>query len=310
MKEELPIVSIIIPCFNYARFLPDAIESSLGQTYARCEVIVVDDGSTDDTRDVAKTYGDSIRYIYQENAGLSAARNTGIRSSSGGFLVFLDADDRVKPEMVTSSMEVMQRLGDDFGIVANRALWMDEGGEVLGKSPQFSAEDSEITTVDLLIRNRFGVTALVRKKIFDQCGFFDEQLRASEDRDMWVRVSASGFRIMRLGEPLFIVRRHGNNMSRDGEAQTRSVTRVLEKAFAAGILTGWKRFYWLKIKAYYLYQTGVMRASKQPFLSCFKMAISIILWPVFSDLESLGEERWFRLKILKWILSQTIRRKW
>ncbi|MCF6312304.1 MAG: glycosyltransferase [Verrucomicrobiales bacterium] len=310
MPEELPSVSIIIPCYNYAHFLPDAIESALNQTYSRCEVIVVDDGSTDNTSKIAESYGDPVRYIYQKNAGLSAARNTGIRKSVGEFLVFLDADDKLKPQMVNESYQAMGRLGCDYGVVANLGMWMNEAGEVLDKASVFSTEDSEITVLDLLIRNRFGVTALVRKKIFDQCGLFDEQLRASEDRDMWVRASASGFRIMRLGSSLFVVRRHGSNMSREGGNQTRSVARVLEKAYGEGTLSGIENIFWLKIEAYYLYQKSVMQAGKKPLRSCFAMLRSIALWPVFTDLERLGERPWFRLKMFGWILSQTIRRKW
>ena len=87
-----PLVSVIIPCYNHAQFLPDAIRSVQQQTYSPVEIVVVNDGSTDDTETVAKQF-DTVKHIYQTNRGLSAARNTGIEHSSGEFLVFLDADD-------------------------------------------------------------------------------------------------------------------------------------------------------------------------------------------------------------------------
>src|SRR5438046_8618551 len=94
---ESGLVSVIIPCHNQAHFLDEAIESVLTQTYPNHEIIVVDDGSTDNTATVAKCHS-PLRYIYQENAGPSAARNTGVKESRGEYLVFLDADDRLLPE--------------------------------------------------------------------------------------------------------------------------------------------------------------------------------------------------------------------
>src|SRR5215210_2105808 len=92
-----PLVSVIIPCYNQAHFLGEAIESVLGQSYPNFEIVVVDDGSPDDTAEVAARYPE-VRYICQDNQGLSAARNTGLGQSEGEYVVFLDADDRLLPE--------------------------------------------------------------------------------------------------------------------------------------------------------------------------------------------------------------------
>src|SRR6266496_4166301 len=93
---EVSLVSVVIPCYNHAHFLSEAIESVMAQTWQQFEVIVVDDGSVDNTREVALRYS-GVRYIRQTNQGLSASRNTGLRHSNGNFLVFLDADDRLRP---------------------------------------------------------------------------------------------------------------------------------------------------------------------------------------------------------------------
>src|SRR5262249_26693584 len=98
-KEQAPLVSIIIPCYNQAHYLSDAIDSVRKQTYSHAEIIVVDDGSTDNTSNVAALYKD-VKYIKQRNQGLSAARNSGLQQSKGHVLVFLDADDRLLPNAV------------------------------------------------------------------------------------------------------------------------------------------------------------------------------------------------------------------
>src|SRR3990167_8128796 len=92
-----PRVSVVIPTYNYARYLPQAIDSVLGQTYPHIEVVVVDDGSTDESRDVLRAYGSRIRWVQQERQGVSAARNRGVRESRGDLVAFLDADDRWLP---------------------------------------------------------------------------------------------------------------------------------------------------------------------------------------------------------------------
>lgn len=297
-----PLVSIIIPTFNYARFLPEAIESALGQSYAPVEVVVVDDGSTDETPVVlAKRYAGKVRSIRQENQGLSAARNTGIRSSRGRFLVFLDADDILVPSMVDRMVRFLQAGGPDLGLVASRMALMDESGHPLPDRHPFSPEPVEIRLLDLLVMNRFGCAVLARREVFEACGGFDPGLRASEDRDMWIRV-ASRFRIVRLGEVLSRIRRHGENMSASGTRQADAIARIHRKAARAGYLRGWRRAYWLKIRAYYLYQRALLEVSISPARAIGRLLCSILLWPWFGDWRSLGQSRpWFRLRTLAWI---------
>ena len=106
MTTQPPLISVIIPCYNYGHFLSEAVDSVLGQKRGELtvEIIVVDDGSTDDTAVVAQGLGSSIRYIHQENQGLSEARNTGIRAAKGDFLVFLDADDLLTANTLSSHL--------------------------------------------------------------------------------------------------------------------------------------------------------------------------------------------------------------
>src|SRR4051794_37688274 len=105
-QSPAPLVSVIIPCYNQAHYLGEAIESVINQTYPHFEIIVVDDGSTDNTSEVAGGFKE-VRCIRQQNQGLSAARNTGLRESSGAFLVFLDSDDRLLPEAIETGLKYL-----------------------------------------------------------------------------------------------------------------------------------------------------------------------------------------------------------
>jgi glycosyltransferase involved in cell wall biosynthesis len=102
-----PLVSVIIPCYKQAQYLPEAIDSVLKQTYPHVEIVVVNDGSPDDTESVANAYGDRIRYVWRPNGGISAARNTGIAHATGAYLKFLDADDYVHPDQIQWQMEAL-----------------------------------------------------------------------------------------------------------------------------------------------------------------------------------------------------------
>ncbi|PYX11479.1 MAG: hypothetical protein DMG84_23855 [Acidobacteria bacterium] len=113
---ESGLVSVIIPCYNQAHFLHEAIESVLAQSYPNFEIIMVNDGSTDSTADVVRRYS-PVRYVYQENAGLSSARNTGLKKSRGEYVVFLDADDRLLPEALQVGIDCLRDV-DSFSRMA------------------------------------------------------------------------------------------------------------------------------------------------------------------------------------------------
>src|SRR5712672_3063531 len=126
----MPKVSIIIPAYNQARFLGVAIESALRQTFSDLEVIVIDDGSTDQTRQVAAGFGDRIRYIHQDNTGLPGARNRGIRESSGEYLCFLDSDDFYHPDKLQRQVELLD-ADPEIGFVYCDIVTTDEAGQPL-----------------------------------------------------------------------------------------------------------------------------------------------------------------------------------
>src|SRR5689334_8831893 len=134
----MPTVSVIIPAFNQARFLAVAIDSVLQQTYRDVEIVVVDDGSTDETRDVAARFGDRVNYVHQDNTGLPGARNRGIRESSGEFLCFLDSDDFLHPEKIQRQVELLKE-DPKLAFVYCDIITTDEAGQPLAEQPSVNS---------------------------------------------------------------------------------------------------------------------------------------------------------------------------
>jgi hypothetical protein len=223
-------VSVVIPAYNQSQYLAAAIRSALAQTYEDIEVLVVDDGSTDDTRRVATGFDDSrVRYIYQNNAGLAAARNTGIRHARGSLLTFLDSDDLFLPEKLTLLRETLD-ANPRLGMVAGQAILIDELGEPLGEVFE-RGFPSEIS--DLLLGNPLHVgSVLLRREWQARIGLFDETLRSYEDWDMWLRLARAGCGMGWVAQPVSLYRFHRAQMTRIGKQMTTATFAVLEKTFA------------------------------------------------------------------------------
>ena len=295
------LVCIIIPAYNYARFLPSAIDSALRQNYPAIEVIVIDDGSTDDTPRLAEEYGDRIRYVRQVNAGLSAARNRGLAEAQSEYVVLLDADDVLDSEMVAISLEAMKRLGGDTAVIAHVHRRIDQDGALIPSRSQPQFSDQDFSVIDFLIVNRFCPAVLARRSSLIEAGGFDTAFRASEDRDMWVRISAR-HRIHRLGRVLSSKRSHRENMSGNWRQQDGGIRLVFAKAAKAGYLQGWKSVFWLKIWSYHCYQLAMMRGRSEPLAAILDLLCSFALWPAFFDYQAFQQKPLFRLRMLLWIL--------
>lgn len=300
---ETPLVSIVISAYNYAQFISESIDSALAVRGVECEVLIIDDGSTDETAVVVAAYGNRVRYLYQENQGLSAARNTGIRESRGDLLIFLDADDLLSPDMPSASLAALREMGNSFALIAHTSALIDTEGDPISSRTEFPPEDVEIFLLDLLIMNRFPATVLVRKSVFTEVGGFDTNLPASEDRDMWIRI-ARRHRIWRLGAILSSVRKHGANMSSNGLRQVKCIRQVHEKAWREGYLAGWETIHWLKIKSSYFAQYAMILNKKKPLASIMNLAASSVLWWFFPDRKQLGQRLFFRMRLAIWILRK------
>ena len=225
----MKLVSVIIPAFNQSHYLGAAIESVLAQTYRNFEIIIVDDGSTDDTRQVAQGFErPNVRYVYQANAGLSAARNTGVRNARGEYLAYLDSDDLFTPQKLDLLVAQLER-DPQFGFVAGQAQLINEYSEALDEVLNTPPPDDPS---DLLLWNPFHVgSMLVQRAWQERAGVFDESLRAYEDWDMWLRLALLGCRMGWVAEPVSLYRFHTAQMTRDRERMTTATFAVLSKIF-------------------------------------------------------------------------------
>ncbi|NQU10571.1 glycosyltransferase family 2 protein [bacterium] len=222
-------ISAIIPTYNYGRFVGLAVDSALAQTAPALEVIVVDDGSTDDTRERLQTYGDRIRYVYQQNRGLSAARNTGIREARGDWVALLDSDDVWAPGKLATQATVVAQCPAAVLVATERYHFSDQppaqpapGGE---SPPSWRA----ITFAELLEAPLFAPSSvMIRRECFAAAGMFDESLRAVEDLDMWLRLAAR-HPVVRVEAPLTGVRTHPESMSTKPELMLSNNRKVLAK---------------------------------------------------------------------------------
>lgn len=301
------MISIIIPCYNYARFLPFAIESALKQTSpgAPYEVIVVDDGSTDDTALVAARYGARVRYHHQTNAGLSAARNTGMRIATYEWVVFLDSDDALAEGCLEVFLRALEGLSPKPQVLAGLQLPISEDGQPLMERP---AEDPGVTFFDarhFVLRNRFAPGVLAQRAVLLSLGGFDTSLRASEDRDMWIRVAAR-HSVALLHRLLLLKREHGANMSRHAIQQTAAIEQVLAKSFAHPNLSLSKtdqRLAW----AGCFYQSALMYADAgDHWTAARQMLRSMTHYPLGPGLKDAAIPRWSRLRGLAGMIRSGI----
>jgi glycosyltransferase involved in cell wall biosynthesis len=205
-----PKVSIVVPCFNQARFLPESIASALVQSHPNVEVIVVDDGSTDRSAEVAAGY--PVQVVRQANQGLSSARNAGLAASGGEAVIFLDADDRLRPEAAAAGVAALQRTPEAM-LAFGRCLLIDEQGAPLATDqPRVADRFYE----ELLRRNYIWTPALVafRRQVLDELGGFDPSVNPSADYDLYLRV-ARRYAFAPHDTIVADYRQHGTSMSRN-----------------------------------------------------------------------------------------------
>jgi glycosyltransferase involved in cell wall biosynthesis len=207
-----PSVSIVITCYNHGRFLGEAIESARAQTLSPIEIIVIDDGSTDDSFAVAAGFKD-VKCLTGGNQGLAAARNLGFNASTGPFLIFLDADDRLMPAAVEAGLSALA-AHPECGFVSGHYAVIDSQGVQLHL--QQTPCDAEADYGSLLRRNHIGMHAAVmyRRAVVERAGGFNASLRACEDYDLYLR-AARIFSYRCHHQPVAEYRQHESNMSND-----------------------------------------------------------------------------------------------
>ena len=223
------LVSVVIPCFNHAQFLGDAIESVLAQTYSNFEIVLVDDGSTDDTAEVAKRYP-RVKYVRQQNAGRSAARNTGLRQSRGEFVAFLDADDRLLAHALQTGFDSLAEH-PECAFVSGHCRVIDTSGSVLAAPRQRCVERDHY--IELLGGGTYiwcPASVLYRRRVFDFVHGFDPAMVPVEDYDLYLRITKD-FPVHCHAQVIAEYRQHGANTSRN--------LAVMQKAALAAHCAQW-----------------------------------------------------------------------
>jgi glycosyltransferase involved in cell wall biosynthesis len=214
--NQNPTVSVVIPTYNYGRFISMAIDSALGQTLPPMEIIVVDDGSTDDTAEVCARYGGKIRYIRKENGGPSSARNAGIAAATGDLIALLDADDRWLPEKLALQIPFFSE--EKVGLVHGGSRVFDhDTGATLCELPGKDALDfHQILRWNLIS----APTCVFPRAIIAEIGDFDIKLIEAEDWDLWIRIAAAGYKLRACTDLVVEYRTHAWNSSRSKPLRT------------------------------------------------------------------------------------------
>ena len=224
----VPEVSVIIPTYNRAHYICSAIQSVLNQTFEDFEIIVVDDASTDDTREIIDKFEDErIYYIrHKKNRGGSASRNTGIKHSRGKFIAFLDDDDLWMRNKLEKQLDLINKTSE-IGVVYTGVLLINNSGQIIShKIPSLRGN----IFPDILKKNYVGSCSmvLVRKECFTRIGLFDENLPAGQDWDMWIRL-AKRYQFDSVNEPLVLYRVHEKRISTNPYAALRALKLIFKK---------------------------------------------------------------------------------
>lgn len=221
MHQSKPFVSVIMPVYNGANFLIEALSNIQQQNYCPLEIIIVDDGSIDETAMIVANFEQDVRYTYQPNQGPAAARNTGLRLASGAFIAFLDVDDLWSRNRLTMqadflivhpAVEIVQGLIQDLHLA----------GSTSDSTSSFKAVSEPYFSVNL-------GGAMYRRQVFDKVGLFDETLRYNEDTDWFVRAWDNNITKAQLAKVALYYRKHESNMTRQNNSRHFGLVRILKK---------------------------------------------------------------------------------
>ena len=227
-------ISVVIPTFNRKKLLRRALDSVITQTLQPFEIIVVDDGSTDSTETIVKTYYQDVLYLYQSNQGVSRARNKGIKLATGDWLAFLDSDDEWLPTKLVKQARALA-IEKEQRICHTNEIWIRRGKRV---NPRRRHEKSGgwIYQKCLPLCVISPSSVLIQRAVFENIGYFDEQLPACEDYDFWLRICAS-YPVLYLAEPL--IKKYGGHddqLSKKHWGMDRFRIKAMEKMLTLDLL--------------------------------------------------------------------------
>ena len=224
-------VSVIMPAYNVAPYIEAAMDSVRAQTYQDWELLVVDDGSTDGTGSIVETYAarePRVRLFRQSNAGISGARNRALRDASGEFLAVFDGDDVWEPRYLEAQLAIL-RTHPEIDVVTGNAWFL--GGRYHGQPARPWPDPRPHPTLRSILEDETAVfiMSVMRRRVYETVGAFDESLRTNEDYDFWLRAAVAGFRFYRNDEPLGHYRRRDDSLSASEVRMVTGIVRVYEK---------------------------------------------------------------------------------
>jgi len=221
MSTDNPLISVILPTYNAANYLPEAIESILRQNYQRIEIIVIDDGSTDNTADALAPYRDVIIYYYKENGGPASARNWGLQFAQGEIISFLDADDLWPEGKIVRQLSHLKEFPDAEVVAGRQKVEYLPGAIELLHKHELAAEPQVCQSLPV---------AMIRRTAFDKVGYFDTDLIYSEDWDWFLRAREMNIKILIYNEVTNIHRRHSANMTHDTLRLNHYICKMFQKS--------------------------------------------------------------------------------
>jgi len=228
-----PTVSIITPAYNAARFLPETVASVFRQTFHDFELLIVDDGSTDGTLELARSWERTdprVRVFTRANGGSSRARNTAMQSARGSYFALLDSDDLWQPSFLAAQLAVFEQY-PEVGVVAGNAYNL--GGAFNGRPLQPPGGDCRpLRLLDIIEHeNSVCIMSVFRRAVADRIGNFDESLNHNEDYDYWIRAAQAGFAFVLNPRPLAYYRRRDESKSADEVGMIQGIIGVLQHAY-------------------------------------------------------------------------------
>jgi glycosyltransferase involved in cell wall biosynthesis len=224
-------VSVIMPAFNVAPFIGAAIESVVAQTMRDWELLIVDDGSTDGTATIVEAFAladPRVRLLRQENCGISVARNLALRDSTGKYLAILDSDDLWEPTYLAAQLAIFAKH-PEVDIVTGNGWFL--GGRLHGRPARPWPDSRPQPTLPGILADETSIfiMSIMRRRVYDTIGGFDETLRTNEDYDFWLRAAAAGFRFRRNDEPLGHYRRRDDSLSANDVRMFRGILLVYNR---------------------------------------------------------------------------------
>lgn len=226
----MPKVSIIIPVYNGSLYLPQAIESVLAQTYSDYEIIVVDDGSTEDIPTTVEPYCSQITYIHQINSGVAVARNRGLEKANGEYIAFLDQDDYFLPQKLALQVELMQRQPDLSFVSSGWQIVDCEGKGITAVEPWYGMNQLDLTGI-LIWKPVFLGAMLFRGSWLSQIGGFNSELQQTSDVELVMRLAATGGLGAWVEQVTVCYRQHQHNVSKNSLEQAQELQSVLDQFF-------------------------------------------------------------------------------